>query len=178
MKAVKAFLDGLTVVERVVCVAAFALMALALIADVLKREFTGAGLLGATQVGLIGLATVAMFGFGLAAQTGGQLRAKFLDWIFPPSWDRAIFRLADAISAAILAGLGVLCWLMMLESQRLGDVASVLRTPIWPVQAIIAAAFSINALRYLLFAIFPDLRPPEDPAPETAAIEPPPERIL
>jgi C4-dicarboxylate transporter, DctQ subunit len=177
MKAVKAFLDGLTAVERVVCVAAFALMALALIGDVLKREITGAGLLGATQVGLIGLAAVAMLGFGLAAQSGGQLRAKFLDWIFPRSWDRAIFRLADLISAVILAALAALCWMMVLESQRLGDVASVLRTPIWPVQMIIAVAFSINALRYLLFALYPDLRPPEDPAPETAVIESPPERI-
>lgn len=176
MKAAKAFLDGLSRVERSVCVAAFALMALALIGDVLKREITGAGLLGATQIGLMGLAVVAMLGFGLAAQTGGQLRAKFLDWIFPKSWDRAVFRAADLISAAILAVLAGLCWAMVAQSQRLGDVASVLRTPIWPVQAIIAMAFSINALRYLLFAIFPDVRPPDDPAPETAIIETLPER--
>lgn len=153
------------------CAAAFMVMAAALIGDVLKREISGAGLLGAPQVGLIGLAAVAMFGFGLAAQSGGQLRAKFLDFIFPASWSRAIFRLADAITAAVLALLAALCWLMAAEAFRLGDVSTVLRWPIWPIQAVIAFAFSINAVRYLVFAAFPALRPDEDPAPETAEIE-------
>jgi TRAP-type C4-dicarboxylate transport system permease small subunit len=171
LKLARSFLAGLSWLERSLCIGAFALMALALIADVLAREFRGAGLLGAPQVGLIGLTVVAMFGFGLAAQTGGQLRVRFLDGVFPRRWDRVVFRVADLVSAAMLGLMATLCAAMAWEAVTLKDVSSVLRWPIWPVQSAIALAFALNAARYLLFAAFPDLRPAEDPVPETAELE-------
>jgi TRAP-type C4-dicarboxylate transport system permease small subunit len=171
MEAARAFLNGLGLFERIACGAAFVVMAGALIADVGMREITGAGILGAPQVGVIGMIAVAMFGFGIAASQGAQLRPRFLDGVFPTAWGPAIDRLADAITAAGFAGIGALAVIMVAESAQLGDVTSVLRWPIWPMQTIIAVAFATNAIRYLIFALWPALRPADDIEPETSAIE-------
>jgi C4-dicarboxylate transporter, DctQ subunit len=196
MNAARLFLAALGRFERIACVVAFIVMAAALILDVAKREMgflfsladalnfaplrdfaeaigAGSGVLGAPQIGVIGMIAVAMLGFGVAAQSGAQLRARFLDGIFPRSWWPTVDRIADLITAAMMALLGVLAVLMVQESARMGDVTSVLRWPIWPMQCIIAFAFLSNALRYLLFALFPALRPKEDAAPETPQIEEP-----
>jgi TRAP-type C4-dicarboxylate transport system permease small subunit len=194
--AARAFLERLGAVERAACIIAFAVMAIALIADVARRVGgrvtealsevpgvgpgaiwlqdtlgLGAGILGAPQVSVIGMITVAMVGFGLAAASGGQLRARFFDGLCPSPMVPALTRFADLLTAAMLAVLAALALQMTLGSARLGDVVSVTRWPIWPMQAIIVAAFTLNAVRYLLFALFPELRPPEDPAPETAEQE-------
>jgi len=171
MKAARTFLTALSAAERWICVAGFALIAVSLIADVLSRILIGSGIVGAPQIGVIGMIAVAFFGFGIAAQTGGQLRARFLDFVFPSSWDGAVKRTADFLTAAMLAVLAVLCAMMTAESFRLSEAGSVLRWPIWPVQAIIVAALGANALRYLVFAVCAELRPSEDPVPETAEIE-------
>jgi C4-dicarboxylate transporter, DctQ subunit len=173
MEAARRFLAGLGLFERIACGVAFVVMAGALIADVGMREITGAGILGAPQVGVIGMIAVAMFGFGLAASTGGQLRAKFFDGLVPRSLEVSVGRIADLITAAMLALLAWLASMMMAESAALRDVTSVLRWPIWPMQAIIVVSFGLNAIRYLLFATYPELRPIEDPSPETAEIEDP-----
>jgi TRAP-type C4-dicarboxylate transport system permease small subunit len=171
VNAARAFLSGLSAFERMACAVAFVLMAGALIVDVGARLIGGAGVLGAPQVGVVGMIAVAMFGFGIAAQTGAQLRPRFLDFLVPRAWDGAIDRLADAVTGAMLALLGVLCVLMVEEAARLGDVTSVLRWPIWPIQAIIAFAFLANAARYFVFATYSELRPRDDIEPETSAVE-------
>jgi hypothetical protein len=60
---------------------------------------------------------------------------------------------------------------MTQESFVMGDVTSVLRWPIWPLQTIIVVAFLLNAVRHLIFCFEPDTRPREDLEPETSAIE-------
>jgi C4-dicarboxylate transporter DctQ subunit len=173
MNAARAFLAGLSRFEKIACALAFVVMAGALAADVLMREFTGAGVLGAPQVGVIGMIAVAMFGFGVAAQSGGQLRVRFLDGLAPPALVPALTRVADLVTALMLLVLAAFALQMTLESAAMADVTTVLRWPIWPMQSIIVAAFGLNAIRYGLFAAYPELRPDEDPAPETAEIEAP-----
>jgi TRAP-type C4-dicarboxylate transport system permease small subunit len=171
MSMARAYLSALSLFERVACAMAFIVMAGALIADVGSRLFTGAGILGAPQVGVIGMIAVAMFGFGIAASKGAQLRPRFLDFVFPKSWDGALDRIADFITGVGLSALGVLCAIMAGEAMRLGDVTSVLRWPIWPMQIIIVVGFATNAIRYFIFALAPALRPRDDIEPETSAIE-------
>jgi C4-dicarboxylate transporter DctQ subunit len=173
MTLARAFLAALSRFEKIACALAFMVMAGALVVDVLKREFTGSGLLGAPQVGVIGMIAVAMFGFGIAAQSGGQLRIRFLDWIVPPHLAPALTRIADLVTALMLLVLAGLALQMTAQSAAMADVTTVLRWPIWPMQSIIVAAFGLNAIRYVLFALYPALRPAEDPAPETAEIEAP-----
>jgi TRAP-type C4-dicarboxylate transport system permease small subunit len=174
MSAARAFLAALSRFEKIACALAFVVMAGAPVADVLMREITGSGILGAPQVGVIGMIAVAMFGFGIAAQSGGQLRPRFLDGVFPKAWGPSLDRIADLVTALGFAVIGVLAVVMTRESAAMGDVTSVLRWPIWPMQAIIAVAFLTNTLRYLVFFAFPALRPGEDLEPETALKESPP----
>jgi TRAP-type C4-dicarboxylate transport system permease small subunit len=196
MRFASLFLAGLSRFERLACGLAFLVMALSLAADVAKRVAgrvaeamlsipvlgpgleslqdklgLGAGILGAPQIAVVGMIAVAMFGFGIAAQSGAQLRARFLDWVFPKTWSSSLDRAADLITSAALLILATLSFMMVQEAARLGDVTSVLRWPIWPIQGIIALAFGLNALRFLLFFLFPVLRPQEDLEPATPQVE-------
>lgn len=189
---IAAALRALSRLERLVCVMAFAVMAGALITDVGKRVLgrlagwldalpmlsgladaaasagLGSGLMGAPQVAVIGLIAAAMFGFGVAAQQGAHLRPRLLDAIFPKAWTPVLTRVADAVTAAALGGLAWLAAAMTFESAAFGDVLSLLRWPIWPIQSVIALAFGLNALRYFLFSLRGDLRPQEDGADQPA----------
>jgi TRAP-type C4-dicarboxylate transport system permease small subunit len=193
MRAGRALLAGLGAFERLACVLGFVVMAGALTLDVGARVFShavtfaerqgwvgaaladqvsfGGGVLGATQIGVIGMIVVAMFGMGVAAQKGGSLRARFLDGVFPKSWSSGVDRIGDTVSALMFLAIGALAVVMVSEAMVMGDVTSVLRWPIWPIQAIIAAAFLLNALRCFVYALDPSLRPREDLEPETSVVE-------
>jgi TRAP-type C4-dicarboxylate transport system permease small subunit len=161
---VKRFARGLLAaifaVEKAIAYAGFAVMAGALIADVLSREITGTGLFGAQKIGVFGLVAVAFIGIGIASQTGSHLRPRFADRLVPRAWDAALDRIADAVFALFCAGFAGLAIAVMQESRALDDVAPVLRWPVWPFQGLIAVAFGIAVIRHGLFAVYPDLRPP------------------
>jgi hypothetical protein len=48
---------------------------------------------------------------------------------------------------------------LVLETRQLAETATVLRIPLWPLQALIPLAFSSAALRYLAYSIQPALAP-------------------
>ncbi len=179
----------MSALERALCAFGFAVMTVALVVDVGARFWSravaslaqggwvsaeiaasvtaGGGVLGAPQVAVIGMTLTALFGLGLAAEQGAELRARMLDRIWPATWSGAIDRWGSVISAIMLGVVAGLCAAMAAQSLALGDVSSVLRMPIWPVQATVAAAFALPALRYALYAAYPELRPSLDAAPET-----------
>jgi TRAP-type C4-dicarboxylate transport system permease small subunit len=187
------YLSALSGLERTACVFGFLVMAGGLIVDVGARlwsrvlaeagkarwvsaEFVdqwsyGGGVLGAPQIAVIGMIIVSMFGLGVAIDKGAQLRARFLDGVFPQAWSGGIDRLADLITAIVFMIIGGLAAIMTREAFALGDVTSVLRWPIWPMQTIIAAAFVLNGLRHLVFCVAPELRPHQDIEPETFVVE-------
>jgi TRAP-type C4-dicarboxylate transport system permease small subunit len=193
MSAGRAVLSVMSAFERAACVFGFVVMGGALIVDVGARLWSraiadaaargwldavsaselslGGGVLGAPQIGVIGMIIVAMFGLGVAVQKGAQLRARVLDGLVPKAWSGAIDRIADVLTAVMMGVIAALCLIMTQESAVMGDVTSVLRWPIWPFQAVIVAAFAMNALRYAIFALDPGLRPREDLEPETPGLE-------
>jgi TRAP-type C4-dicarboxylate transport system permease small subunit len=162
MKLAKGILGLMGRAERIVCGIAFIVMTGALMADVFKRLAVGAGVLGASEVGVIGMVAVAMFGIGIATDKGAHLRPRFLDGIFPGKWSVPVNQVADLVTSAFFLGLGVLSFLMVAETRALGDVTSILRMPLWPLQTILLVAFSFNAVRYLIFALYPALRASDD----------------
>ena len=74
-------------VEKTLCVAAFAVLVAVLFADVISREATAAGLHWASQIGVWANVAVVMAGFGLASASGAHLRPRFLDALLPQSWE-------------------------------------------------------------------------------------------
>ncbi|TGY90193.1 TRAP transporter small permease [Marinicauda algicola] len=155
-------LKALSRFERTVCIIAFAVMAIALMADVVSRRLFATGLIGATEVAVYGMIAVAMFGIGIATDAGAHLRPRFLDAIFPRAWRDGVQRLAYATTAlffAIFAGLSA--W-MVAESFVLGDRTEILRAPVWALQSMILVGFATNMLRFAVYAARPGLAPRDE----------------
>ena len=159
MSAVLSFI-GRT--ERWITIAAFALMALSLMADVVSRRLFMTGLIGATEVAVIGMVAVFMFGIGVATDEGGHLRPRLFDALIPKSIDELVDRLASAVTGLFFALFAGLAGFMVLQSVVLGDRTEILRAPIWTLQAMIFLAFATNAVRFFIYAARPDLKPGED----------------
>lgn len=148
--------------ERIVTVAAFALMALALMADVVSRRLFQTGLIGATEIAVVGMIAVAMFGIGVATDEGAHLRPRVFDALIPKAMSALVDRLASLVTAAFFMTIGALAVWVVAESAALGDRTEIMRIPVWALQSMIALAFITNALRFLIYAARPDLRPSED----------------
>ncbi|MCB2106136.1 MAG: TRAP transporter small permease [Rhodobacteraceae bacterium] len=165
-------MNGLRILEQSLCFCAFMVMAGALIYDVLKREITGSGAFGAPQVGVIGMIVVSYIGIGLASAAGSHYRPRFADRLLPPRFDQALSRIGDLGFAIFCAFMSYIAIEVTIESYDLNDVSPVLRNPIWPVQATIAAGFGLVAFRHLLFFAFPAVRPaPQEEGSELASHE-------
>ncbi|MGJ3232084.1 MAG: TRAP transporter small permease [Oceanicaulis sp.] len=148
--------------ERWITIAAFALMAVALMADVISRRLFMTGLIGATEVAVIGMVAVAMFGIGVATDEGGHLRPRLFDALIPKAADAALNRLASLVTSLFFAVFAGLAFFMVAQSVALGDRTEILRAPVWMLQAMIFLAFATNAVRFFIYALRPDLKPAED----------------
>lgn len=160
----EAFLKKLRVFEQAVCFIAFFVMAVALFSDVFWREWTGSGILQASQVGVFGMIVVAFMGIGLATADGAHLRPRFADQLIPKRWEHAVVRLADFITAVFywfVAGVGIY---LVLEAFEFGDVFNTVRIVIWPFQMVIVLAYFLGGVRHLIYMTWPELRPPESGA--------------
>ena len=71
MRSLLAFLSA---AERWAAVAAFAIMTLALLADVISRRLFQTGLIGAVEIAVFGMIALAMFVIGVATDHGAHLR--------------------------------------------------------------------------------------------------------
>lgn len=157
-----AILTAIGRAERWITIAAFALMAVSLLADVISRRLFMTGLIGATEVAVIGMVAVAMFGIGVATDEGGHLRPRLFDALIPKSVDSAMNRAASAVTGLFFALFAGLAAFMVIQSMMLGDRTEILRAPIWTLQAMIFLAFATNAVRFFIYALRPDLKPSED----------------
>lgn len=145
--------------ERSACSAAFFVLACLLIADVALREMLGQGLAWSRQAGLYANLVVSLFGMGLAASAGSHLRPRFADHWLPERWQPAMVRIGWLVTALAFLGFAALATQFVLETAAMEEQATVLRIPLWPVQALIPLAFAYCALRYLCYACSPQLAP-------------------
>ena len=155
--ALARLLERIGRLERLLCAAAFVLMSTALFADFILREIRGEGLFWARQVAVYAGIALAMLGIGLASSSGAHLRPRFADQLLPASWDAAISRLGELTTAALCLLFAGLALQLSIESQRLGEMATVIRIPIWPVQLLIPLAFLLAAIRHGLYGWMPSL---------------------
>lgn len=166
--ALLAFIDRL---ERWLCVGAFIILVVVLFADVISREITAAGIHWAPQIGVWANVVVVMAGFGLASAAGAHLRPRFADTWFPARWHNVVVTLQHLCMALFCVAIGAVSLSVVLGSLRLGEVEITLFLPVWPVQAMLPLAFFAAALRHLIYALMPQLRPAESGAfdvPESA----------
>lgn len=160
-----AWLAGVTRAERAITFAAFLAMIGVVFADVVARELTGTGLHWARQAGVYANIVVVLFGIGLASADAAHLRPRFADGWLPARWGPALARIGDGLMAAFCLAFAVIAFDVVAETRALAERSTVLRTLVWPVQAIIPLVFALAAVRHGLYAAFPALAPSPPAAP-------------
>jgi TRAP-type C4-dicarboxylate transport system permease small subunit len=152
-------MKGLWYLEATVCVLAFSITAVALMADVLGREFFGNGIFGAQRLAVWTTAIAGMIGFALVTSEGGHLRPRFADGVIPKAVEPFVDRFADLLSAAICIGLGWYAVEFVKSSYELGERGMAIPILVWPIQLILPWMFFSSALRHLVFFAWPALKP-------------------
>ncbi|WP_446831789.1 TRAP transporter small permease [Candidatus Foliamicus sp.] len=151
----------LSVVERAVAGAAFALLVAVIFGDVAIRVISGSGLYWARQIGVYANVIVVMFGIGLASAANSHLRPRFADGWLPKSWGPFLDHFSEVLMALFCLVFAVVAF-DLVRSTYLLDVRSVvLRIIVWPIQGVIPLVFALATLRHALYARWPDLKPPE-----------------
>lgn len=158
--------------EAWIAICAFAAIAGLLVYDVVSRELfvpllsklglepTQIILYGSQKLAVYFLVVAAFSGIGIATATGAQLIPKVAFNLVPSRWNKMTNRMADMVTAVLLVGLTYLATQFVLESMASGQhVSGGLNIEIWKVQIAIPLGFGSAAVRYLAFAIWPEVRP-------------------
>ena len=147
--------------EKVVAVAMFVVMSAALTADVIGRELVGQGIFGAAKFAVLAMIFCAMACFGICTATGAHLRPRIADQWIPKLIEPAVVRLGYFFSATILFGITVSACQAVAFSYVIEERDLALEWVIWPFQSILPIAFFLSGLRFLGYAVWPDLAPAE-----------------
>jgi TRAP-type C4-dicarboxylate transport system permease small subunit len=157
----KGLLAAMRRAEVVVTTAAFLMLIAVIFGDVLMRRITGSGIVWAREVGVFANIALTIIGIGLASADGTHLRPRVFDRLVPRSWDPAMTRIQEALTAIAF---GVLAWIafsVVRETIALDDRSFVLRWAVWPIQACLPLAFAAGFVRHGIYALDPSLRPQE-----------------
>ena len=154
-----------------IAVLSFAFIAAVLVIDVMGREFYGplmtllgfkvgaTGLFGSQKLAVFALVIGSFCGIGIAAATGAHLVPRVAFGWLPAAWSPQVDRLADLVTGVFLIGVSYYATLFVMGSRASGVLAAVNNVSAWPIQMAIPLGFLSAALRYLLFARWPALRP-------------------
>lgn len=169
---VRNFLNAWHQVEVWVAVLAFSAIALLLIYDVVLREaiipilglvgIDGRSLVlyGSQKIAVYLLILGAFAGIGIATWTGAQLVPKVGERIVPRAWDVSANRVADLFTFAFLTAVTVIATIYVYDTYLSGQRGSSgVSIEVWKVQIALPLGFASAAVRYLAFAIWPDVRP-------------------
>ena len=159
MQAIQKLLKALWTVEATICVVAFTATALALMADVLAREFFGNGIFGAQRFAVWSNAIAGLLGFALVTAERGHLRPQFADALVPKSLEPHIERIGELVSALICCVVGWYAVRFVMSSAALGERGMAIPILVWPIQLVLPWMFFSSALRHLAYATWPELRP-------------------
>jgi len=169
--AVTSLLAGWHRTECAIAVAAFTFIALLLIVDVAGRELAwpllralglqpGAmGIWGAPKLALHALVIGIFAGIGIAAASSAHLVPRVGFALIPERWMPLVTRLGDAVTAVVLGAAAWYAAVFVAGTRASGMLVPMLQWPAWPVQCAIPAGFASAALRYAIFAAWPQTRP-------------------
>jgi len=158
-QAVQKALRWLWTIEATVCVLAFAGTALALMADVLAREFFGDGIFGAQRFAVWTNAVAGLLGFAIVTAERGHLRPQVADRLVPRVLEPHIDRIGEVVSALICLALAWVAVQFVRSSAMLGERGMAIPILVWPIQLVLPWMFFSSAMRHLAYAAWPALRP-------------------
>ena len=140
---------------------AFLAIALLLITDVLAREIGGSSIWGAQRVSVYLMIVTGFLGLGLAADRGRHLRPRFADRLIPKKFVAGASRAGSAIMFAVFVYFAWLGVKFVMAAHQFGDLAQTIKIPLWLIELIVPYAFFSMSVRYLIFAVWPELKPGE-----------------
>lgn len=158
-------------IECWVAVVCFAFIALIMVLDVLGRELLGpvlaalgidigpTGIFAAGRLAMIALIIGSFMGVGIATATGSHLVPRVAYGWVPAGWSAALDRIADVVTGLFLLGFVWFGLVFVMSTAATGLRMPVLDWPVWPLQAAIPLGFLSAALRYFVYAAWPELRP-------------------
>lgn len=152
-------LKGVIRIESLVATISYGAVAALLIIDIVGREVLGVTFLGLQQLAVYGAIIAGFLGLTLATSDNCHLRPAFLDFLSGPRYDAAFARLGDLLSGLFFIGAAVVALKFVQVSMELKDRAPVLYFVLWPLQTIIPYAFASAAVKHLIFAVAPILKP-------------------
>jgi TRAP-type C4-dicarboxylate transport system permease small subunit len=161
MKRARTLLAWLFRVEATVAVAACSVITGAVFFDLVGREIFGRGLFGAQRVAVYCMIWAAMLGFALAVGWGAHMRIGAVDRLLPAAWNSGANRVADLVSSGACLFLAWWAYQFVAVSYHQNARGMALDWLLWPIQAVIVWSFTTAALRYVVYAAFPALRPRE-----------------
>jgi TRAP-type C4-dicarboxylate transport system permease small subunit len=160
-RAAGRFFEVLTKAECMFAVACLCLSAGALVADIFAREVLGFGLWGALRVAVYSTALAALAGFAICVAMGAHLRITALDGFVPERWRPLVKRVGNIVSFGICMFFAYWSLFYVQQTFRIGETDPSLRIQVWPIQCILIWMFVSGGIRYLAYAIFPELEPGE-----------------
>ena len=157
----KSFLAVLFGIEGFVAVTSYLVIALLLLADVFSREVIGTSIWGVQRISVYLMIVTGFLGLGLAAAKGRHLRPRFADGLVPKAFSSVVDRIGSVLMMCVFGGFAIISVRFVHDTYAYGDTARTIGIPLWPIALIVPYSFSSTALRYLIYAIHPSLKPQE-----------------
>lgn len=133
-----------------------------LLTDVFMREVFGNSIWGAQRISVYLMIITGFLGLGLATAKGRHLRPRFADSLIPKKYAGIADRMGTALMAIIFACFFVVSVKFVRQAYEYGDLARTIKFPLWTIQLVVPYAFASTALRYLIYALRPELKPEEE----------------
>jgi TRAP-type C4-dicarboxylate transport system permease small subunit len=168
---VRRLLEAFHRTECAIAVGALSFIALLLIVDVAGREFLypllaqlgidigPTGIYGAQKIAVFALVLATYAGIGVATASAAHLVPGIAFRAVPARWSARMDRIADGLSGVLLLGAAWYGAQFVGGSFTTGLRAPMLQWFVWPFQLAIPLGFASAALRYLCYALWPELRP-------------------
>ncbi len=118
---------------------------------VLRNVFDGA-ILWADPLLRVAVLWVGMIGAMVATRNDRQISIDAVSRFLPDLWNARIRVITDLFTAVVSAVVAWSAFRLMVDDRAAGGVA-IANVPVWVCESILPLAFSIIALRYVLFAI-------------------------
>ena len=154
----KAALKWLKLSESIVATAAYAVVAILLMIDVIGRELFATSFLGMQQIAVYGAIVAGFLGLTLATSDNAHLRPEFMDFA-AGRHQNEVQRFGDFLSALFFFAAAYIAYTFVRISMDAGDKAPVLYFVIWPLQLVLPYAFGSAGVKHLIFGLRPDLKP-------------------
>ena len=138
--------------EDVLLVSLLAVMIVLSATQIVLRNFFDGAILWADPMLRVGVLWVGMIGAMVATRSDKQISVDAVSRFLPAHWKARVRVVTDLFTAVVST---VVAWsaLRLVLDDRAAGVTAVAFVPVWACEAILPVAFSVIALRYVLFAV-------------------------